>query len=74
MEARLHVLQRFRRRTVEAVRAFDLKHFEARLAREAVTPVLSRAQLNALETRRKALLDWVSEMEGVYGEAIWAWE
>ncbi len=74
MEARLHVVQRFRRRTIEAVRAFDIKRFEARLAREAVTPVLSRAQLNALETRRKALLDWVAEMENIHGEAIWAWE
>ena len=74
MEARLHVLQRFRRRTIEAVRAFDLKRFEARLARESVTPVLSRAQLNALETRRRALLEWVAEMEEVHGEAIWAWE
>ncbi len=74
MEARLRVLQRFRRRTIEAVRAFDIKRFEARLAREAVSPVLSRAQLNALEIRRKALLEWVAEIEGVHGEAIWAWE
>lgn len=74
MEARLHVVQRFRRRTIEAVRAFDIKRFEARLAQEAVTPVLTRAQLNALETRRKALLEWVAEMESIHGEAIWAWE
>lgn len=74
MEARLHVLQRFRRSTIQAVRAFDLKRYEARLAQESITPVLSRAQLNALEIRRRALLEWVAEMEGVYGEAIWAWE
>ncbi len=74
MEARLHVLQRFRRRTIQAVRAFDLKRFEARLLTESLAPVLTRAQLNAVETRRKALLDWVSEMEASHGEAIWAWE
>ncbi len=74
MDARLHVLQRFRRGTIEAVRAFDIKRFEARLAREAVTPVLSRAQFKGLEQRRDALLAWVGQMEEAYGEAIWAWE
>jgi len=74
MEARLHVVQRFRRRTIEAVRAFDLKRFEARLAKESLAPVLSRAQLNALETRRRALLEWIGEVESIHGEAVWAWE
>jgi hypothetical protein len=74
MEARLHVIQRFRRRTISAVRAFELKRFEDRLASEPVQPVLSRAQLNALEERRKALLEWIAEMESEHGEAIWAWE
>lgn len=74
MEARLHVVQRFRRRTIAAARAFDLKRFEARLAKEALAPVLTRAQLNALEARRKGLLEWVAEMESIHGEAIWAWE
>ncbi len=74
MEARLHVLQRFRRRTIEAVRAFDIKRFEARLASEPVQPVLHPAQVEGLALRREALLDWVAEMEEAYGEAIWAWE
>ena len=74
MDARLHVLQRFRRRTIEAIRAFDMKRFEERLAKEPVTPVLNRAQLNGLEQRRKVLLEWVAEMEAEHGEAIWAWE
>jgi hypothetical protein len=74
MEARLHVVQRFRRRTIDAIRAFDLAKFEARLASEPVQPVLTRAQLSALEARRKALLEWVEEQEQEHGEAIWAWE
>jgi len=73
-EARLHMLQRFRRSTIEAARALDLRQFEARLATEAVTPVLTRAQLNALGARRRALLEWVAELQMLHGEAIWAWE
>jgi hypothetical protein len=74
MDARLHVLQRFRRSTIEAIRAFDIKRFEQRLAEEPVQPVLNREQLNGLEQRRKSLLAWVAEMEAEHGEAIWAWE
>jgi hypothetical protein len=74
IESRLRALQRFRRSTITAIRSFDLKKFEARLATEPVQPVLSRVQLDGLEVRRKALLAWVAEMEGMHGEAIWAWE
>jgi hypothetical protein len=74
MEARLKALQRFRRSTIAAVKAFDLKKYEARLASEPVQPVLSESQLQALEIRRQALLAWVAEQERTYGEAIWAWE
>jgi hypothetical protein len=73
-DARLYVLQRFRRRTIEAVRALDLARFEARLAAETVTPVLPKTQFHALRARREALLAWVSELEAQHGEAIWAWE
>jgi hypothetical protein len=73
-EARLNVLQRFRRRTIEAVRALDLKRFEARLATEAIAPVLNRPQLLGLATRQKALLQRVAELEAAFGEAIWVIE
>jgi hypothetical protein len=73
-EARLNVLQRFRRRTIEAVRALDMRRFEARLAHETVTPVLSRSQLNGLVNRQKALLERVEELEAAHGEAIWVLE
>ncbi len=74
MESRLRALQRFRRRTIAAVKAFDMKKYEARLATEQVQPVLNAGQLRGLEIRRQALLAWVAEQERTYGEAIWAWQ
>lgn len=74
MEARLHALQRFRRRTIAGVRAFDMERFKARLARERIQPVLTESQLAGLEQRRQALLEWVAQNERAHGEAIWAWE
>jgi Golgi casein kinase, C-terminal, Fam20 len=74
MEARLHALQRFRRRTIEAVRAFDGARYEQRLASEAVQPVLTSGQIAGLAERRKGLLEWIAEMESVHGQAIWAFE
>ena len=74
MEARLHVLQRFRRRTIAAVRAFDMERFKRRLATELIQPVLDEAQLDGLRQRRDHLLEWVAQNESAYGEAIWAWE
>jgi hypothetical protein len=74
MEERIHTLQRFRRRTIAAVRAFDIERFKARLATEQLQPVLSEAQLSGLVSRRAHLLEWVAENEAAHGEAIWAWE
>lgn len=73
-EARIHTLQRFRRRTIAAVRAFDLSRFKARLATEQLQPVLTEAQLAGLADRRAHLLEWVAQNETQFGEAIWAWE
>jgi hypothetical protein len=74
MEARLHALQRFRRKTIAGVRAFDMERYKARLAAERLQPVLSEAQLDGLAQRRQALLEWVAHSERTHGEAIWAWE
>ena len=74
MEARLHAVQRFRRSTIDAVRAFDMARYQERLQSEPVQPVLSASQIDALAQRRQGLLDWVAEMQKVHGEAIWAWE
>jgi hypothetical protein len=74
VEARLHAIERFRRSTILAVRAFDMAEYEARLSSESLAPVLSRLQLEQLEIRRKALLDYVAELEAEHGEAIWIWD
>ncbi len=74
MESRLRALQRFRRSTIAAVKAFDIKKYEARLSREPVQPILNATQLSHLEQRRRALLSAVAELEKSHGEAIWAWE
>lgn len=74
MEARVRTLQRFRRKTIASVRAFNLERFRARLAQERIQPVLSEAQILGLEQRRQALLEWVAQSERAHGEAIWAWE
>jgi Golgi casein kinase, C-terminal, Fam20 len=74
MEARLHTLQRFRRSTIRALRGLDLARYRARLGSEPVQPVLSEYQLQGLEERRGAVLDWVDEMQRTHGEAIWGWE
>lgn len=74
MEARLRLLQRFRRKTIAGVRAFDLERYKERLAAERLQPVLTESQLAGLAERRKALLEWVAENENLHGEAIWAWE
>ncbi len=74
MEARIHVLQRFRRRTIAAVRAFDMEKFKKRLATELIQPVLDENQIDGLRQRREHLLEWVAQNEAQFGEAIWAWE
>jgi hypothetical protein len=70
-DARLSVLQRFRRRTIGAIRALDVERYEARLAGEGVTPVLGRSQLLGLAARRESLLERIVVLEARYGQAIW---
>ncbi|MDD9944433.1 MAG: hypothetical protein OXU20_25535 [Myxococcales bacterium] len=74
MEDRLEVQQRFRRATVEALRGFRISAFEARLAGEALAPVLNPHLLAGIEVRRKALLAHVDGLIAKHGEAqVLAW-
>ncbi|MEM9730756.1 MAG: hypothetical protein AAF997_19390, partial [Myxococcota bacterium] len=68
MEARLEALQRFRRSTVEAVRALDVDAFAERLASDPLAPVLNQKQLNGLRERRAAVLAHVDKMVARFGE------
>jgi hypothetical protein len=75
MDARLRACQRFRRRTVEAIRTFDIRRYERRLATDPLAPVLTPRQLEALESRRQWLLEHVAATEERYGlEAVYPWD
>jgi hypothetical protein len=73
LDAQLSAVQRFRKRTIEAIRTFDVVELEARLAREPTGPILDREQLDALERRRKRLLEHVAEMQREHGAEAMPW-
>ncbi|MCB9666592.1 MAG: hypothetical protein H6715_00495 [Myxococcales bacterium] len=73
MESRLKVLQRFSRRTIDAVAKFDMARYRTRLAEEPLAPILTEEQLLGLDTRRKALLAYVAKLEARFGEKIYTW-
>lgn len=70
MEARLRVLQRFRGRTIAALRALDVAQFARRMEAEPLAPILSARQLAQLETRRRILLERVAALEARFGDAV----
>lgn len=71
MDARLEALQRFRRRTVEALEVFDLAAFEERLAADPLAPLLTDWQIEGIEVRRRAVLAHVRRMRERFGDRIW---
>lgn len=74
MEARLRALQRFRRATVEAVRALDVGALASAMNEDPLAPVLNRKQLDGLRQRRQAVLDHVDAMVERFGEeAVLPW-
>ena len=74
MEARLKAVQRFRRSSIEAVRALDIQRFAAHLASDPLAPVLNEKQLDGLRQRRDAVLEHVDAMVARFGETrVFAW-
>ncbi|MBK8171469.1 MAG: hypothetical protein IPK60_14140 [Sandaracinaceae bacterium] len=73
MDARLRVVQRFRGRTLAALRAFDIHALERRMRAEPCAPILDSAQLSALDERRRAVLQRAAEMQQQYGDAAIPW-
>jgi hypothetical protein len=73
LDARLLPLAKFRRRTIDALRALDVKALGATLAADPVGPLLDSNMLRGLETRRAAVLEHVAKQEGRYGAAVYAW-
>jgi hypothetical protein len=72
-DVRLAPLSRFRRRTVEALRAFDIAAFAARLASEPLAPILDAAALAGLAARRTIVLEHVAAQQRRYGDVVYAW-
>jgi Golgi casein kinase Fam20 len=73
LRVRLEAVQRFRRRTIEAIRRFDINALEARLGNEQAPPILDRQQLAELEVRRRQLLEHVAKMQRRHGRAALPW-
>lgn len=74
MDTRLHTIQRFRRGTVEAIRALAIDSLRARIEADACAPILSDALYAQLETRRATLLAHVDRMIAQHGEdTVLAW-
>jgi len=73
MQDRLRVLQRFRRSTIEALRAFDVDSFADTLARDRLAPLLGEGDLKGLEIRRQSVLDRVQELQKSLGDDVLSW-
>jgi hypothetical protein len=73
LDARLDALSRFRKRTVEALRALDVDALGRRMHEDPLGPILDASMLHGLEVRRRAVLQHVAAQERRYGEAVYAW-
>jgi hypothetical protein len=71
MDSRLRVLQRFRRRTVAALRALDVQQLARRRESEPLAPILDARQLAHIDERRNTLLARVAEMEERFGGEVY---
>jgi hypothetical protein len=73
LDARLEPVSRFRRRTVQALRALDVSALGERMRADPLGPILEPSMLRGLEVRRQAVLQHVAAQERRYGEAVYAW-
>ncbi len=74
MDARLGCVQRFRRSTIDAVRALTTRRFTARLDADPLAPLLDEEQLEHFEERRTHLLAYVDGLVERFGEdAVYVW-
>ncbi|MDH5674497.1 MAG: hypothetical protein OEZ06_20385 [Myxococcales bacterium] len=74
MERRLALCQRFRKSTVEALKALDMQAFEKRIRRDPNGPLLDQAMLEGLEVRRQRALSHVAALVEAHGaEAVLPW-
>jgi hypothetical protein len=71
LERRLASLQRFRRETVAALRAFEPARFESCLDADPLAPVLDERRREGLRARARALLETIDALEARLGDAIY---
>jgi hypothetical protein len=73
LNARLSAVSKFRWRTIDALRALDVKTLKATMAADPLGPILDAAMLRGLEARRTAVLEHVAREEKRFGDAVFAW-
>ena len=71
METRLRMVQRFRRQTVDAVRAFEIDDFRRRLASDPLAPILNENLIRGVAERIQRVIAHVERMQERFGEEIW---
>ncbi len=73
MDDRLRATQRFRRKTIQALRALDVDKLVRKLERDRLAPLLGQSDIQGLKVRRQAVLDWVAALQTKFGDAVLAW-
>ena len=73
MEMRLKTLQRFRRRSLEALEALDRRALEEALSHDALAPVLTPRDLDGLFWRRDRVLQHAKGLHERFGAQTIAW-
>ena len=73
LQDRLTAVQRFRRKTVDAISALDVNKFERRMSADPLAPVLTKRHLLELEDRRRRLLEHVADVRQRYGDRAVFW-
>jgi hypothetical protein len=73
LNAQLGAVQKFRRRTVEAIRALDIGALKATLAADPLGPILDEPAWRGVEARRSAILAHVAAEQKRLGDSVYAW-
>ena len=73
LAARLAAVQRFRKKTIASLRAFDRSKLEQRMAADPLAPLLNANQLEQLEERRAQVLEHVAALERRHGANTLPW-
>ncbi len=73
MRARLHAVEKFRKATIDAIRALDIDKLEKRMQTDPLWPFITEQHLTHLAARKQDVLDHVEAMHAKYGDAIYAW-